>query len=75
MRDEQATSRTQEAAPGGDSVTDAELERIRRQRFGRRVERVLAVMREERIDWKGVPFIAPDGRVGVRVVPVEMAGT
>jgi len=56
-------------------VTDAELERIRRERFGRRVERVLAAMREERIDWKGVAFIAPDGRVGVRVVPVEMAGT
>jgi len=75
MGDEQATSQTQEAAPGKDGVTDAELERIRRERFGRRVERVLAAMREERIDWKGVPFIAADGRVGVRVVPVEMAGT
>ena len=75
MGDEQATSRTQEAAPGKDGVTDAELERIRRERFGRRVERVLAVMREERIDWKGVAFIAPDGRVGVRVVPVELSGT
>jgi len=75
MGDEQAKSRTQEAAPGGDSVTDAELERIRQERFRRRVERVLAVMVEERIDWRGAPFIAPDGRVGVRVVPVEMAET
>ena len=53
-------------------MSDVDLQRMRQERFRRRVERVLAVMNEERIDWRGVAFIAPDGRIGTRVVPVEM---
>jgi len=36
------------------------------------VERVLAVMQEERIDWRGVARVTSDGRIAVSVVPVEM---
>jgi len=32
----------------------------------------LAVMKEQRIDWRGVPVVTQDGRIGVKVVPVEM---
>jgi len=58
--------------PGVPEMSDMDLERMRRERFRRRVERVLAAMNKERIDWRGVPFIAEDGRIGVRVEPVEM---
>jgi len=54
-------------------VTDAELERLRRERFQARVNKVLAVMREEQIDFRGIPTITQDGRIAVRIVPVEMA--
>ena len=53
-------------------LTDKAIEEMKRKRFEARVNRVLAVMREERIDWRGVPLVTPDGRIGVRVVPVEM---
>jgi hypothetical protein len=52
-------------------LTDEAIEEMKRKRFETRVNRVLAVMREERIDWRGVPLVTPDGRIGVRVVPVE----
>lgn len=42
------------------------------EQFQARVRRVLAVMQQERIDWRGIPTFTQDGRVGVRVVPVEM---
>jgi hypothetical protein len=45
---------------------------LQRRRFQERVERVLEVMRRERVDWRGLPFIGADGRIGVRVVPVEL---
>ncbi len=54
-------------------LDDEAIERMRQERFGRRVQRVLEVMKEERVDWRGVPFIAPDGRIGVRVMPVDAA--
>ena len=58
----------------GEQVLDDEaIERLRQERFGQRVQRVLEVMKEERVDWRGVPFIAPDGRIGVRVMPVDAA--
>jgi len=30
------------------------------------------VMKEERVDWRGVAFVTPDGRIAVQVTPVEM---
>jgi len=54
-------------------LSEERLEEIRRQRFQQRVERVLMVMRRERVDWRGLPFISPDGRIGVRVVPFDCA--
>ncbi len=53
-------------------LTDGQLEELRRHRFEERVNRVLQVMREQRIDWRGIPFVTPEGRIAVRVVPVEM---
>ena len=53
-------------------LTDDAIEEMKRKRFEARVNRVLAVMREERIDWRGIPLVTPDGRIGVRVVPAEM---
>ena len=53
-------------------LSDEELETLRRQRFRARVERVLAAMREEGVDWQAVLHITPDGRIGARVMPVEM---
>jgi hypothetical protein len=58
--------------PAAEELSEQRLEEIRRRRFQERVERVLEVMRRERVDWRGVPFIAADGRIGVRVVPVEL---
>jgi len=54
------------------TLPDEELDRLRHERFRKRVGRVLAVMRQERIDWRGRPYLTSDGRVGVRVEPVEM---
>lgn len=53
-------------------LTDDAIEEMKRKRFEARVNRVLAAMREERIDWRGVPLVTPDGRIAVRVVPAEM---
>ena len=53
-------------------VSDEEIERLRRERFGERVRRVLEVMHRERVDWQATPFITPDGRIGTRVMPVEL---
>jgi hypothetical protein len=55
-------------------LSDDAIERMKQERFQQRVQRVLAAMREERIDWRGAAFITPDGRVGVRVFPIESAG-
>ncbi len=52
-------------------LPDEALEMMRQQRFRERVERVLEVMQRERIDWRGLPFIKPDGRIGVRVAPFD----
>jgi hypothetical protein len=57
------------------SPSDEELEEMRRRRFEERVQRVLEVMRQERVDWRGAPFIGPDGRILVRILPVEAEGT
>ena len=56
----------------GQEITDAEIEQLKRQRFQQRVERVLEVMRRERVDWRGIPYITPEGRIAVRLVSVEM---
>jgi len=53
-------------------ISDEAIEQMRQTRFQMRVQRVLEVMRQERIDWRGLPFLTPDGRVAARVVPVEM---
>lgn|GEM_PF-1378665 len=53
-------------------LSEEQLEQMRQARFRERVGCVLAVMREERIDWRGLPTVTPDGRIVVRVVPVEM---
>ena len=52
--------------------SDEAIEEIRKQRFNERVQRVLQVMQQERIDWKGIPVISPDGRIVVRIQPVEI---
>jgi len=54
------------------ALSDSAIERLRRERFAERVQRVLAVMKEERVDWRGVAFVTPDGRIAVQVTPVEM---
>jgi len=56
------------------ALSDAELESLRRRRFEERVERVQAVMREQRIDWEGIAFVTTEGRIAVRVVPIEIQG-
>lgn len=66
--DEQQACETAEAG-----MSDEAIEQLKRRRFQERVQRVLAVMQEERIDWRGVPHVTPDGRIGVRILPVEMA--
>ena len=63
-----------EGKAGSGQFSDEQIEKLRAARFQERVQRVLEVMREERVDWRGVPVITPDGRIAVRVVPVEMAG-
>lgn len=65
MSDEQDTASVSEP-------TDQAIEQIKQQRFRARVERVVVVMQEEQIDWRGIPFLTPDGRIAVRVVPAEM---
>jgi hypothetical protein len=62
-----------DAAPEGEVMSDEAIELLKRERFQQRVQRVLVVMEQERIDWRGVPFVSADGRIGVRVVPVEMS--
>jgi len=57
----------------GPELDDDALERLRQERFQQRVEKVLGTMREERVDFRGVPFITQDGRIAVRIVPVEAA--
>lgn len=54
-----------------DTLSEERLEAIRRQRFQARVARVVEVMRRERIDWAGIPLLTPDGRIAVRVGPVD----
>ena len=54
-------------------LTEEAIREIIEERRRQRIQRVLEVMRRERIDWRGVPFVTPDGRIAVRVVPVEMA--
>lgn len=58
--------------PHTPDLPDEAIEELKARRFRERVARVLAVMQEERIDWRAAPFLTPDGRVGVRVLPVEM---
>jgi hypothetical protein len=58
---------------GQADLSDARIRELQRRRFQERVERVLQVMRRERVDWRGVPFIAADGRIGVRVLPLDCA--
>ena len=50
---------------------DEKREPTYQDQFKARVARVAAVMQEERIAWRGIPAFTQDGRVGVRVVPVE----
>ena len=54
------------------ALSDAELELMTRQRFQARLDRVLAVMREERIDWRAVAYVTADGRLAARVAPVDV---
>lgn len=56
----------------GQELSDEAIEAVRRRRFEERIARVLAVMRQERVDWRGIAYLTPDGRVAVRVVPVEV---
>lgn len=65
--------RGEDAAQTGEAMSDEAIEVLTRERFQQRVQRVLGVMEQERVDWRGVAFVAADGRIGVRVVPVEMS--
>ena len=51
--------------------SDEAIEEIRKQRFQERVQRVLQVMRQERINWVGRPVIT-DGRIEVLIYPEEI---
>ncbi len=61
-----------EVVKANEEMSDEKLKAIAQARFQARVQRVLAVMQEERIDWQGTPQITPDGRIGVRLLPVEV---
>ena len=65
---------TQMGADGALSaeVSDEAIRQIQQQRFRARVQRVLEVMREERIDWRGAPYITLEGKIAVRLLPTEM---
>ena len=52
-------------------ISNEDLERIRLERFQERVNRVVAVMKRERVDWRGMPFIQ-DGQIRARVIPVDL---
>ncbi len=56
-------------------MSDEVIRELQARRFQERVQRVLEVMQRERIDWRGLAFVAADGRIGVRVVPVAVAGS
>ena len=60
-----------EAQPSTDKM-EQELRRRKEVEFQQRVGRVLEVMRAERVDWRGLASVTPDGRIVTRVVPVEM---
>jgi hypothetical protein len=66
-------SDTPEQVPHTEDEDLIRLEQLRRQRFQQRVHRVLEAMRRERVDWRAVPYLTPDGRITARIVPVEMA--
>ena len=75
MRDtpvDETEGRTEDCAGAGGEISDQAIEALKRERFQQRVQRVLEVMQRERVDWRGVAYIAPDGRIGARVAPVEM---
>jgi len=56
-------------APKELTATEEKARRLKD--FQRRVQRVIAAMQKEQVDFRGVPYIAPDGRVGANVVPVD----
>ena len=63
---------TPQQAPHTEDQDLIRLEQLRRQRFQQRLRRVLEAMRRERIDWRALPHLTPDGRISARIVPVEM---
>jgi hypothetical protein len=69
---EEAKSRGGDESAAVPPLSDEAIRAMQQTRFQERVQRVQEVMQRERVDWRGVPFIAPDGRIGVRVVPVEV---
>jgi len=71
--DDQHDNEQQDRKTAEADMSDEAIEQLKRRRFQKRVQRVLAVMQEERIDWRGVPHVTADGRIGVRILPVEMA--
>ena len=72
MEHGERTKEERKQANDGPALSDVEIERLKRQRFQERVERVLEVMTRERVDWRAIPYITPDGRIVARVVPAEM---
>ena len=72
MKDGERTKEECQQATDSPPLSDADIDEMKRQRLQARVRRVLAVMQQERIDWRGMPFLTRDGRIGVRVRPVEM---
>lgn len=72
MEDGERTNEERQQAIDSPPLSDADIDEMKRHRFQQRVQRVLAVMQEERIDWRGVPFLTRDGRIGVRIWPAEM---
>jgi hypothetical protein len=51
-------------------LTDAALRAEQERRFQQRVARVIEFMRQQGVDFRGIPLITQDGRIGARVVPV-----
>jgi hypothetical protein len=68
MEETMGAKQEPEAPP---SLSDEAILEMQRRRFAERVARVLEVMQRERIDWRGAPHITADGRIAVRVLPVE----
>ena len=71
MAGAKAKEPTNPLVPERTELTEEELRAEQMRRFQERVNRVLMVMKRERVDFQAQAFLMPDGRIGTRVMPVE----